>query len=74
MHDKKHDLLWQTRIITEVYFFVVEASLKIENITVGEQITAEQLIEKRKVITISKAVIMNIGITSMSSRLKRFRI
>ena len=23
MHDKKRDLLWQTRIITEVYFFVV---------------------------------------------------
>ena len=23
MHDKKCDLLWQTRIITEVYFFVV---------------------------------------------------
>ena len=23
MHDRKRDLLWQTRIITEVYFFVV---------------------------------------------------
>ena len=23
MHDKKSDLLWQTRIITKVYFFVV---------------------------------------------------
>ena len=32
---------------------------------VGEQITAEQLIEKRKVMTISKAMIMNIGITSV---------
>ena len=36
--------------------------------TVGEQITVEQLIEKRKVMTISKAMILNIGITSMSSR------
>ena len=25
MHYKKCDLLWQTRIITEVYFFVVQA-------------------------------------------------
>ena len=24
MHDKKRDLLWQTRIITKVYFFVVK--------------------------------------------------
>ena len=39
-----------------------------------EQITAEQLIEKRKVMTISKAMIMNIGITSMSSRPKQFYI
>ena len=38
------------------------------SITVGEQITAEQLIEKRKVMTISKAMIMNIGITDVSSR------
>ena len=38
------------------------------NITVGEQITVEQLIEKRKVMTISKAMIMNIGIGSVSSR------
>ena len=44
------------------------ASLKIEIITVSEQITAEQLIEKRKVMMISKAMIMNIGITSVSSR------
>ena len=29
--------------------------------TVGEQITIEQLIEKRKVMTISKALIMHIG-------------
>ena len=42
--------------------------------TVGEQITAGQLIEKRKVMTISKAMIMNIGITSVSSRPKRFCI
>ena len=35
---------------------------------VHEQITVEQLIEKRKVMTISKAMIMNIGITSVSSR------
>ena len=46
------------------------ASLEIEIITVGEQINAEQLIEKRKVMTISKAMIMNIGITPMSSRPK----
>ena len=44
------------------------ASLTIANITMGEQITAEQLIEKRIVMTISKAMIMNIGIMSMSSR------
>ena len=43
---------------------------EVETITVGEQITAEQLIEKRKVMTISKAMIMNIGITSVSSRPK----
>ena len=40
----------------------------IENIMVGQQITAEQLIEKRKVMTVSKAMIMNIGITSVSIR------
>ena len=40
------------------------------NITVGEQITVEQLIEKHKVMMISKAMIMNIGITSVSSRPK----
>ena len=50
------------------------ASLKIENNTVGEQITAEQLIEKYKVMMISKAMIMNIGITSVSSRPKLFCI
>ena len=50
------------------------ASLKIEISTVGEQITAEQLIEKRKVMTISKAMIMNIGIMPVSSRTKRFCI
>ena len=38
--------------------------------TVGEKITVEQLIEKRKVMTISKAMIMHIGITPMSSRPK----
>ena len=26
MHEEKRDLLWQTRIITEVYFFVVDPS------------------------------------------------
>ena len=36
----------------------LEASLKIENNTVDEQITAEQLIEKRKVMTIYMAMIM----------------
>ena len=44
------------------------ASLKIANITVGEQITVEQLIEPRKVMTISKAMIIHIGITSETSR------
>jgi len=38
------------------------------NNTVGEQITVEQLIEKRKVMTIAKAMIMHIGITFVSSR------
>ena len=28
MHDKKRDLLWQTRIITEVYFFVVRVDVE----------------------------------------------
>ena len=37
------------------------ASLKIACITVGEQITAEQLIEKRIIMGISKAMIMNIA-------------
>ena len=36
----------------------LEDYLKIANNTVGEQITAEQLIEKRKVMTISKAMNM----------------
>ena len=40
------------------------ASLKIVNITVGEQITAEQLIEERIIMMISKAMIMNIRITT----------
>ena len=35
------------------------------NNAVGEQITVEQLIEKRKVMTISKEMVMNIGITSV---------
>ena len=52
----------------------LEASLKITNSTMGEQISVEQLIEKRKVMTISKSMIMNIGITSVSSRPKRFCI
>ena len=38
------------------------------NNTVGEQITVEQLIEKGKVMTIFKAMVMHIGITSVSSR------
>ena len=38
--------------------------------TVGKQITVEQLIEKHKVMTISEAMIMNIDITSVSSRPK----
>ena len=41
--------------------------MKANNI-VGEQSTVEQLIEKRKVMTISKAMIMDIGITSVLSR------
>ena len=36
--------------------------------TMAEQITVEQLIEKRRVMMTSKAMIMNIGITSVSSR------
>ena len=36
--------------------------------TVGKQITVEQLIEKRIVMMISKAMIINIGITSMTSK------
>ena len=36
--------------------------------TVGKQITVEQLIETCKVMKISKAMIMNIGITSVTSR------
>ena len=43
---------------------ITVASLQIACITVGEQITIEQLIEKRIVMKISKAMIMNIGITS----------
>ena len=35
--------------------------------TVGEQITVEQLIEKLKVMTISKAMVKNIGIISLTS-------
>ena len=27
MHDRKRDLLWQTRIITEVYFFVLREAI-----------------------------------------------
>ena len=42
------------------------ASLKIAYITMGEQITAEELIEKSIVMMISKAMIMNIGITSVT--------
>ena len=52
----------------------LEASPKIANNTVGEQITTEQLIEKRIVMMISKAMIMNIGITSVSNRPKWFCI
>ena len=46
----------------------IEASLKIANNTVGEQITVEQLTEPRKVMTISKAMIIHIGITSGTIR------
>ena len=35
---------------------------------VGKQIIVEQLIEKHIIMTISKAMIMNIGITSVTSR------
>ena len=44
------------------------ASPKIANNTVGEKVTAEQLIEECIIMTIFKAMIMNIGITSVSSR------
>ena len=43
------------------------ASLKIVYSTVGEQITVEQLIEKHIVMMISKVMIMNIGITFVTS-------
>ena len=46
------------------------ASLKIACITVGEKVTAEKLIEKHVAMKIFKAMIMNIGITSVSSRPK----
>ena len=46
----------------------------IEIIMMDEQITAKQLIENRKVMTTSKEMIMNIGITSVISRPKRFCI
>ena len=39
-----------------------------ENNTVGEQINVEQLIENRKVMTISKAMIMNIGMITHKYR------
>ena len=44
------------------------ASLKIACITVGEKITAEQLIEKRIIMMTSKEMIMNIGNMSVPSR------
>ena len=53
---------------------VAVASLKIACITVGEQLTAEQLIEKRIVMKISKAMVMNIGITSVSSNDSRKKV
>ena len=40
----------------------------IASITVGERITVEQLIEPRKVVTLSMAMIISIGITSKTSR------
>ena len=36
--------------------------------TVGEQITSEQFIEKRIIMMTSKAMMMNIGITSVLTR------
>ena len=42
--------------------------------TVGEQITAEQLIKKCINMKTSQAMIVDIGITSVSSRTKRFCI
>ena len=48
--------------------FTREASLLKANNIVSEQITVEQLIEKHKVMTILKAMVMNICITSVSSR------
>ena len=45
------------------------ASLKITNITVGKQITAEQLIEKRIVMTISKVMI--VGSSDFSCYVRR---
>ena len=44
------------------------ASLESISIMVGEQITVEQLIEKRIIMTIFKEMIMYIGIMSETSR------
>ena len=46
-----------------------DGDVSIACITVGEQITVEQLIENRIITKTSKEMIMNIGITSVSSRL-----
>ena len=46
---------------------VKHAILREANNTVGEQITAEQLIEERIIMTASKEMITNIGIMSESS-------
>ena len=42
--------------------------------TVGKQITIGQLIEEKIIMTISKSMIMYIGITSKTSRSRRFCI
>ena len=49
MHDKKRNLLWQTRIITEVYFFVVnEHFIPCENHVNSRICTLSLTINKRK--------------------------
>ena len=42
MNDKKRNLLWQTRIITEVYFFVVRIETQAEQ--ASQEVDDDQMI------------------------------